>query len=373
MTKPLKISNIDLSKFEECPEEYPSVKLLITVKSFDLNAIRHRYLESRKRSKTGSVSRREPAEGGLVQLDINKGAIAAEKILARLPEPRGLDICNHSMAVSSANRIYIFSLAHEKVQTIDDPWLSYIHTVKFDNNGSKLLVTSSGFDLIKEYNLSDENCSWEWLAWEHGIADGVDPSTGECFLLTRDPLVARQLEKGTARYKLVSDPLNETLPTALRAAFINTAEYGSDDSILATLFHSGKVISINRITGDWKPLIEGLTRPHGGMKYEDGVLVTDTAGGKVVVKNGGIISYYFFSDFPGKADNMKDLEWLQTSQILDNIIVTVDSNRNRLTFFNPENKTMMNIYFNPDWAIQDIRVIDDNSSGLLNRLTEYFS
>ena len=79
---------IDLNCFTEDKKCWDTIELLVAVKSFNLQEIRKRYLSSQKRSRTGSVERREPALGGIVYLKIENSEIIEEKILAKLTEPR---------------------------------------------------------------------------------------------------------------------------------------------------------------------------------------------------------------------------------------------------------------------------------------------
>ena len=52
---------IDLSQFQRDHSFYGELNLLLTVKSFDLQAIRKRYLASKKNKRAGSVERRKVA------------------------------------------------------------------------------------------------------------------------------------------------------------------------------------------------------------------------------------------------------------------------------------------------------------------------
>ena len=59
---------IDLSQFKKDHTFYGELNFLLTVKSFDLQAIRKRYLASKKNNRSGSVERRKVALGGLVSV-----------------------------------------------------------------------------------------------------------------------------------------------------------------------------------------------------------------------------------------------------------------------------------------------------------------
>jgi|TARA_B100001964_G_C14230172_1_gene599627 hypothetical protein len=348
------------------------IDLLVAVKSFDLQAIQKRYIESLNRSKTGSVSRREPALGGLVHIVIEDGKIVLEDHIAKLREPRGISINNDKIAISSENRIFIFDQAEHIVNVIDHPWLSYIHTVRFNHSGSHFLVSSSGLDMILEFNLIDKICQWEWLAWENGINIGYDPSTNKEFRLTRSQEKADEYQKNGIDFRLINEPKKQHLPTALRAAFINSAEYAPDGYVLATLFHSGSAIKISKFDGSWNEIIKNLSKPHGCMTMGDEFLITDTGGGNVIVFDNNRKNNYSFKHVDGKSNSMSDLEWLQFSTYDKQIIITEDSNRKQFTIIDRSKLMKLNIKHNPNWAIQEFAILNDFNVKLLNQIKNYF-
>ena len=76
------MKQVDISKFKQDSSFYGSLNLVLTVKSFDLQAIRKRYIKSRsdKIGKTGSVERRRVSMGGIVSMSIDSGKIREEKV-----------------------------------------------------------------------------------------------------------------------------------------------------------------------------------------------------------------------------------------------------------------------------------------------------
>ncbi len=90
----MKSMRFDVSQFREDAGHFPRTELLLAVKSFDLQAIQKRYLDSRSRSKTGSVERRHPTQGGVVHIIVDNGKIAQNKVIATLTEPRGVELPN---------------------------------------------------------------------------------------------------------------------------------------------------------------------------------------------------------------------------------------------------------------------------------------
>ncbi len=368
----MKNLNNNLIDFDEDADHFPPVEMLLTVKSFDLQSIRERYLESRKRNKAGSVARRSPAMGGLVHFRINKGQISKTEILSELIEPRGIDIHSSKLALSSENEIYIFESKLDNPMVLKNQWLSYIHSIRFNENASKLLVASSGVDSLIEFNLKTQSVCWEWLAWEHELNEGENPETGKKHYLTRSEIEASKIEEFGKKALLITDPKKQKLPTALRAAFINSAEYSKNGNILATLFHHGYVIEISKQTGKWCILLDGLSKPHGGISYKNGCFVTDTGNGKVIFKSKNEIQQYYFGDLAGKPEHLKDLEWLQFSKILDRVIVTIDSNRNSILFIDNVNNKKMTVKYNPNWAIQEFTFLNQDSIPMINKLTKWF-
>ncbi len=362
----------DLKDFPENPTLLSELNVLFTVKSFDLQAIRNRYLASRERSRTGSVERRESAEGGIVRATIANGRIRRQEILAKIVEARGIDMHMDRLAVSSDDKIFVFTPDSSEPEIIENNWFSYIHTVKWNTDNSRLLVTSSGVDTIMELSTDSWEVIWGWNAWEHGINTGQDPRADQPHILTRSASEAETLQRQGKNVLLVTNPQAEPLPTALRAAFINSAEYDEQGNVIATLFHDGEVLEIRRENDEYTTLIDGLTKPHGGMQFHDGYLVTDTAGGQVICTDNHRTYHYTFDHLPGKPENLENLEWLQTSHYLENVILTVDSNRSALICFDTQKQEKMTIPLDPDWAVQDFVLQDSPDDSLLERIKHWF-
>jgi len=355
----MSIQKKDLSQFSTNHDFYPETRLLVTIKSFDLKAIRERYLKNRnkKSNRTGSVNRRETAIGGIAEVTLHQGKLKNLQILTRLPEPRGIDSVRGLTAFSSENKVYL--LSNDQIKTIENPWFSYIHTTDIQRSGgNRLLVSSSGFDCIFEYDVEEKNKTFEWFAWENGFDHGMDPETGENLYLTRSGEKAKEYEKQSKRYIHIEDPENQTLPTAKRAAFINSVVYDPTDAngIIATFFHEGAVYKIDRKTSQAKKLLDGLINPHGGMKLDDGrIMGTSTKGGEVVLQSAQAQTRYDFSNIPGKPEFLSDFEWIQNSiYTKEGDILSIDSNRNCFVIFNPDSGYIDFIPYNENWAVQDL-------------------
>ncbi len=203
---------------------------------------------------------------------------------------------------------------------------------------------------------------------------GENPKTGEKHILTRSEEQARVLANQGQNVVLVENPNENPLPTAMRAAFINSAEYDENGQVIATLFHNGEVLRVDKESNEYSQLITGLSKPHGGMRYQHNYMVTDTAGGRVIVQQAtDIQQIYDFRNLPGKPEEIADLEWLQTSHHIQEGIVTIDSNRTGLMFFRPQERVRMFVPLNPDWAIQDLVPVPNDETDLMHQVKQWFS
>ncbi|MBL4624028.1 MAG: hypothetical protein JKY42_02630 [Flavobacteriales bacterium] len=346
------VTNIDISAYKRDSAFYGDLNLVLTVKSFDLQAIRQRYIKSRggKTGKTGSVERRAISLGGLVSLSIQKGKINNERILAKLKEPRGIALSEKYVGISSENEAYIIEVGG-KLTHLKDPWFSYIHTLDFSKDQRRILISSSGFDVIMEYDISTLEKTYEWWAWENGFDQGFDAKTGKAITISRN-----EDNRGKDGFHIVADPTQDSLPTAMRAAFINSVVYDSvePNKLLATFFHEGKVMQIDQENGKSVPVVSGLKNPHGGDRYGSSYIGTSTGTGFVALSNEEEVTQFDFSKLQGKPDFLAGMEWLQNSKNIGPNIITIDSNRNQFVIFNPKLKLIDTIGYNDNWAVQDM-------------------
>jgi len=376
--EPLQRRSEALSTYKKNSNFYGTLDLLLTVKSFDLQAIRRRYLASRGLGAgvAGSVERREPSPGGIVRVRLREGRLERAEVLCRLTEPRGIDAepfeekigisgspkTGLSLAIAAENEVHW--RIGEQHGTLRHPWFSYLHTVQFHpQQPGVLLVSSSGFDYIAEFDVLGAEQTASWLAWEHGFNQGLDPATGSAVILTRHPQEAAALRAEGRTVMLVPDPPLEAIPTARRAAFINSVTYdhANPGDWLATFFHQGSVMRIAR-DGSSKSLLSGLRNPHGGRSFGDGLLVTSTASGQVVWLRPGLETRYAFQALPGKDPALGEWEWIQNSLHAGSAIVSIDSNRTSFIIFDPINKLMDNISYDMEWAVQDAVLAPEDSA-----------
>ena len=351
----MNIEYIDISKFKRDSAFYGELDLLLTIKNFDLESIRQRYLKSKKNvsGRAGSIERRKVGSGGLAILKLGSSQILDCEVLAKLKEPRGIDRKEGILAFSSENKV--FSVSEEDIKEICDIWFSYIHTVDISNDGTNILVSSSGFDCIFEYDLLSGNKTSEWFAWENGINKGFDPKTGEEVLLTRNEMEAKEYKAAGFNHLLINDPLRQMLPTANRAAFINSVVYDKQNSGkgLATFFHEGTVNQIDFNSGKTKVILSDMVKPHGGKNFDSGYLATSTGSGEIILGNHIDQRRFSVANLPGKPGFLQDMEWLQNTFLTDSFLIAIDSNRTSFVIIDPENCFYDIIPYDQSWAVQD--------------------
>lgn len=348
----------DITGFTRSSDFYGEINLILTVKSFDLQSIRKRYLQSRKNKsgKTGSVERRKPALGGLVSILLNNGKVKQREILCKMPEPRALDLNHDQFACASEQAVFVLNSTGQ-VQTLTDPWFSYIHTVQFHPaDTEKILISSSGFDLIREYQFHSKELTFEWLAWEHGFNKAKDPETGKSVILTRHPDEANELTRRNKANILIKNPEKDHLPTAKRAAFINSVTYHPNKSsqLLATFFHDGKVYKIDTQSKLAEEVLSDLKNPHGGHIWNDRMIATSTGSGEIVIKKNDKQQRLSFKNLDGKPDFLSEMEWIQNTLSHEEFLIAIDSNRTSFVIINPEKQLYDVLPYDSNWAVQDI-------------------
>ena len=141
----------------------------------------------------------------------------------------------------------------------DNPWLNQGHTVEFSPDGKKLLVASSGFDAVFEFDTESGEVVWQWFAWDHGF----DRSKLGHYVVRSK--ARREALAAMGHEVLLADNPEKYpfgIPTRQKPAHLNSACYDSDGKILVTLFHQGAGYVIERSTGEAEEVISGLSNPH---------------------------------------------------------------------------------------------------------------
>lgn len=165
-----------------------------------------------------------------------------------------------------------------------------------------LLISSTGTDSLIEYDLRTGKKTWDWLASENGF--DYSP-TGEKVLIDRE-----KNYNGCP----TSTPKHST--------HINGAIYFSKKKILATLFHQGQLILIDKKTKRHKVVLSGLKCPHHIRKTHSGYVISDTRNDQVLIMD---------KKFKVKKSIKNGFNWLQDSiELRNGSLLVIDSNNYRI-------------------------------------------
>src|SRR5712691_12530892 len=214
----------------------------------------------------GSHQKPQDDQGGLLCLLNDNGQVQAS---TRLSMPAGMALDGNSLLVAAIDKVYEVApdLTNVEPHTISLPAFNMLHSLSRTRQG--YLAASTGTDAILEFNRQGQ-LLWSWWATEHGFEH---TPTGERRVL--DPkLDHRGIKYGTLAH----------------TTHVNSAAELPGGTVLATLFHQGVVVAIDRESGDWRPVLEELDHPHSiRVLAEDYFTVADTGRGRALlvrIKNG---------------------------------------------------------------------------------------
>ncbi|HEX7736416.1 MAG TPA: hypothetical protein VF458_16305 [Ktedonobacteraceae bacterium] len=213
------------------------------------------------------------------------------------------------------------------------PLFNALHSISRSRRG--YLVASTGVDLLVEFNLAGE-VLWTWWATDHGFE--LTP-TGE----------RRELDKS-------ADQRIQKYGTLKQTTHVNSVAELPDGRILATLFHQGSVIVIDRESGEWQTILEGLDHPHAvRVVDEQHFTVADTVHGKglLVSLKGEKASVETVID--------AQTDWLQDCRYdaLHNCWVLVDGKNSRIVLRKGLNGEQMLAQheLDPEWRLYEAHVL----------------
>jgi hypothetical protein len=281
-------------------------------------------------------SRQKPDEdlGGLLCLIEDSGNI--QKTLD-LKMAAGMVASEQGMLVTAYNAIYKVDPALPALHgaPITSPLFNALHSISRTRHG--YLVASTGLDLVLEIS-SAGKILWSWWATEHGFAYTPE---GE----------RRQLDKAGDYSKVKFGTLQQT-------THVNSAAELPDGRVLATLFHQGQVIAIDRETGHWQPILEGLDHPHSvRIINEQYFTVADTVNGTALLVR---------LDHSGQQGHVEEsieagTSWLQDASYhaQSNTWVLVDGKQSciHLRQGRSGSQAIGRIEVNPEWRLYEAYVL----------------
>lgn len=359
-----------LRDYEPDPALGNGLDLVFTVKHEQqraLNRIMRRRLQDGQSMKTlGGRTPRPYRDGLLVQHALRNGITQQ----MHLREPFGLDQSGLRLAVAAGDQVRIYDARTQTAHVYRNPWFAQLHSVYFSADGKRLLVVSTGFDTVLEFDIERETFTLVWNAWDHGY------DTSPAGTRVRRGVAGRIATPGCL---IVDDPAAWNgfgLPTGLTAAHLNNARYRTDDSILVTLFHHGRAVLVDRADGTPREVLGGLLNPHG---FEPGwrgeYVVTDTRRGQVIFFDERFdVKSVLVIDASEPAEGRAGLgEWLQNVLHLDRgLYGAIDIHRSCIWLFEPETRRRRRVDVCPDWAVQNVIAVDPQRVKNLNRRLDEF-
>src|SRR5258708_20928988 len=221
------------------------MKLLVSCISTRHSVLKDHWTKSGQESKTecpltvlGSYEKPKEDLGGGVCLIEDMGC--SQKTV-ELSMAAGMVASEKGVFVTSFGSVHELDADLGKVRqhVVSSPLFNALHSISRTQHG--YLVASTGLDLLLEFN-RDGEILWEWWATDHGFE--LTPAGRP-----------RVLDKAADHRTIMYGTLSQT-------THVNSAAELPDGRILASLFHQGTVIVIDRATGAWQPVLEGLDHPH---------------------------------------------------------------------------------------------------------------
>jgi hypothetical protein len=261
-------------------------------------------------------------------------------------------------AVALADHILLIDEALPSPRVVKHPWFAQLHSVCFSPDGSKLLITSGDLDSILELDIATDEIPWHWTSWENGHQVGADGTR----LARNEAELANLSKQGKAILIGTLDNVRYArgIATATQPFHVNSAIYSRRDTILATVFHSGEVVEIDRTTLSSRTRLKGLKEPHAIEQTPEGYCVTDTRNGLWIHLDEelNVVRKVRICDLPGKDPAFGQLEWIQTvSHLAGDLHAAVDSIRAQIHIIDRRTFEYRSVSFNRNLILQSVHVL----------------
>jgi hypothetical protein len=273
----------------------------------------------------GRLEKLPEEKDGLVCIIDETGAIHKS---VKVWMPTGILVAETCLLIASPWSIHRMdrNLAHVEWNIFSMNWFNDLHSISRTQSG--FLVTSTALDLLLEFDQSGR-ILWSWWAIDHG------------FNVT--PMGLRRFIKKSADHRgfFYSTPAQTT--------HMNSAVELANGDILASLFHQGMIIYIQRGSGRWWPLLEGLNHPHS-LRLQDGncFTVADSAHGRAL-----LIIMSSSKKASIEREIKIDTEWLADcfyEKECDRWWL-LDAHNSHVVIFHEETKHHACLAFNPEWRL----------------------
>ena len=284
-------------------------------------------------------------------------------------EPYGMHASPNKIALATAESVQLINMDTGGAKLCHDPWLNQGHTVEFSPDEKRLLVGSSGFDAVFEFDTESGEVVWRWFAWDHGF----DRSKLGHYVVRSE---ARRKALATMGHEVLLIEAPEKypfgIPTRQKPAHLNSACYDGHGGILVTLFHQGAGYVIDRYTGEAKEVISGLSNPHKlSRRKGGGYFISDTKRGKLIFLNEKYRPEYevALAGMPGVARSPQLSEFLQnTTELREDLFACVDIHRSSLWLIDVNRRRYRGIKFPVEWSVHDVASIERTLDQRISRV-----
>jgi hypothetical protein len=227
----------------------------------------------------------------------------------------------------------------ETLSSISHRWFNYLHSLDVVANGNYLLA-SAGSDLIVEVTPRGE-VVWDWFGPEHGY--------------DRQPCGKPAFCDRDADYRTLPRSSDE------QAMHVNCAIQRDERTVLATLFHQGQLIAIDRVTGGATVKLRGLSRPHGIHRRPGGFLLSNTLGHRIVLLTDDL---EVFSEIPCGSQWLQDTiaTGAETFLTLENVHIDQlpePGLTNRIAEIDPAGRTLRSLSVGADCRLFTVREVSE--------------
>lgn len=277
---------------------------------------------------------RKPNEGKtglLCLLDETGHPLQATELIL----PAGMVPSADGVLVASSSTIHQIApnLSAIKEDVVSLPFFNVLHSLSRTQRG--YLVASTGVDALIEFD-EQGNLLWDWWANEHGF--DLTP-TG----------MPRVLDKTQDHRGIKYGTLEQT-------THVNSAAELPNGNILATLFHQGMVIMIDRETGNWQPVLEGLNHPHSvRILDEQHFTAADTGRGRALLvslvdQRGRIVM-----EIKAQTDWLQDCQYSER----DDCWFLVDGKNSRVLLYSGISgyKSLEQFDLDPEWRLYELLLL----------------
>ncbi|MFZ5376043.1 MAG: hypothetical protein ACOZAN_00030 [Patescibacteria group bacterium] len=249
-----------------------------------------------------------------------------------LSQPNGFVAGIDELVIASmaTNNLTVFCRQLRFIREISNRAFNDLHSVTKTSRG--YLVTSTGTDCIVELDAAGNTI---WSLWFHQFPEYSKTPQGN----------SRQLDT-LANHNL------EDYPTVKQTTHVNSAiaigNNGKPEKyVLATLFHQGQLVRIDRETNKIEVLLEGLKCPHAIREYENCFTLCDSKNNRVLILN---------KDFSIRKIISGDYSWVQDAFINKegSILVIADSNNHRIVYRDLNTEEESAIAYSNEWRIFQI-------------------